>query len=377
LAGAGLGLVLFLHMGFGPGLTTMLLGLAIALSAAATRLRTYPVLGWLSVGAVLFVLARMVVDPSIVGAMALGTTAIFNALLPGYGLPAIAAGFAAWQLARTTDGRPRLAMEAAAALFALLTLAMLVRHAMNGGTLSGGAPTLAEQANYTLIAIGGGTILIALDRRSPSPVFRTGSMAIGLLSIAFIIVQHFGALNPLFTNESTGGIVFFNLLFLAYLLPGLVLAGLALYARDKRPRWYVGTIAVVAALLAFAYATLSLRRLFQGEFIGLWKDFGQTETYAYSALWLAMGVALLVLGLKLRSQVLRFASATLVVIAVAKVFLLDMAELEGVLRALSFIGLGVVLIGIGLFYQRMLTRMTPPEADAGDIAAAEPTPPSA
>ena len=37
-----------------------------------------------------------------------------------------------------------------------------------------------------------------------------------------------------------------------------------------------------------------------------------------------------------------------------------MSELEGVLRALSFIGLGVVLIGIGLFYQRMLTRAAQP-----------------
>jgi uncharacterized membrane protein len=33
-----------------------------------------------------------------------------------------------------------------------------------------------------------------------------------------------------------------------------------------------------------------------------------------------------------------------------------MSELEGVLRALSFIGLGGVLIGIGLFYQRLLTQ---------------------
>ncbi|WP_292544933.1 DUF2339 domain-containing protein, partial [Mesorhizobium sp.] len=43
-------------------------------------------------------------------------------------------------------------------------------------------------------------------------------------------------------------------------------------------------------------------------------------------------------------------------VAVMKVFLFDMSELEGVLRALSFIGLGAVLIGIGLFYQRLLTR---------------------
>ena len=65
-----------------------------------------------------------------------------------------------------------------------------------------------------------------------------------------------------------------------------------------------------------------------------WRDFGQVETYAYSALWLALGVALLVAGLLLKSQVLRIASAALIVIAVAKVFLFDMSELEGVLRAL-------------------------------------------
>ena len=88
------------------------------------------------------------------------------------------------------------------------------------------------------------------------------------------------------------------------------------------------------------------------------------ETYSYSALWLALGVALLTAGLLLRSQVLRLASAALVVVAVAKVFLLDMAELEGVLRALSFIGLGAVLIGIGLFYQRMLTRAARRDAAA-------------
>jgi uncharacterized membrane protein len=115
-------------------------------------------------------------------------------------------------------------------------------------------------------------------------------------------------------------------------------------------------LALVAALLAFAYATLSVRRLFKGEYIGLWSGLGQWETYSYSALWLAIGVVLLTLGVRLKSQVLRIASAALISISVVKVFLFDMSELEGVLRALSFIGLGGVLIGIGLFYQRLLTQ---------------------
>ncbi|TPK69080.1 DUF2339 domain-containing protein [Mesorhizobium sp. B2-4-19] len=356
LVGAALAGLLMLHMAFNSGWTTILLGAGAIVPALATRWRSYPVLGWISVGAVIAVLGRVAFDPTIVGAEFLSTTPVFNWLLPGYGVPALAFGFAAWQLARTTNGRPRLAMEAAAALFTLLAVAMLVRHAMHGGVIDTGPMTLAEQAIYTLIAIGAGAILVAIDMRSPSSVLRYGSMAAGVVSVALIVIRHFMVLNPLFTDESTGRIPVFNLLFLAYLLPAVAAGGLALYVRDKRPKWYAQMLAVVAAMLALAYATLSVRRLFKGEFIGLWSGLGQLETYTYSALWLVIGVALLTAGVWLKSQVLRIASAALIAIAVLKVFLFDMSELEGVLRALSFIGLGAVLIGIGLFYQRLLTR---------------------
>ena len=355
LGGAAIAGLLMLHMAFNSGWTTILLGAAVIVPALATRWRSYPVLGWISVGAVIAVLGRVAFDPTIVGAEFLSTTPVFNWLLPGYGVPALAFGFAAWQLARTTNGRPRLVMEAAAALFALLAVAMLVRHAMHGGVIDTGPMTLAEQAIYTLIAIGAGAILVAIDMRSPSSVLRYGSMAAGVVSVALIVIRHFVVLNPLFTDESTGRIPVFNLLFLAYLLPAVAAGALALYVRGKRPTWYSAMLALVAALLAFAYATLSVRRLFKGEFIGLWSGLGQLETYTYSALWLVIGVALLTAGVWLKSQVLRIASAALIAIAVLKVFLFDMSELEGVLRALSFIGLGAVLIGIGLFYQRLLT----------------------
>ena len=168
LGGAAVAALLMLYMAFGSGWTTMLLGAAAIVPALATRWRAYPVLGWISVAAVVAVLGRIAFDPTIVGAEFLSTTPVFNWLLPGYGVPALAFGFAAWQLARTTNGRPRLAMEAGAALFAVLTVAILVRHAMHGGVIDTGAATLAEQAIYTLIAIGAGAILVAIDMRSPS-----------------------------------------------------------------------------------------------------------------------------------------------------------------------------------------------------------------
>lgn len=365
LGGAGVAAAAMLHMAFGSGMTTVLLGAAAIFPALATRWRSYPILGWISVGALIGVLARIAYDPTIVGAEVLSRTPVFNWLLLGYGIPALAFGFAAWQLARTTNGRPRLVMEAGASLFVMLTLAMLVRHAMHGGVIDSGPATLAEQAIYTLIALGFSAIMIGIDRRSPSSVLRLGSLGVGVLSALSIVGAHFGALNPLFTDESTGRIPIFNLLLLAYLLPGIAAGALALYARNKRPRWYSAMLALVAALLAFAYATLSVRRLFMGEHIGLWRGLGQWETYSYSALWLVMGVILLTLGVRLRSQALRIASAALISVAVVKVFLFDMSELEGVLRALSFIGLGGVLIGIGLFYQRLLTGAARTERPAG------------
>lgn len=372
LAGAAIAFVLALMMGFTPGWTTVLIGVAIALPAFATRFRAYPVLGWLSAGTAMFALLRFAIDPSIVGLANLSTTPFLNWLLPGYGVPVLGAAFAAWQLRRTTGGRPRLVMEAAAAFFALIGAAMLVRHAMHGGVIDDSPLQLAEQSIYTLIALAGSGILIALDQRSPSPVFSRGSLAIGVLSAIMIVLLHFVGLNPFFTDESTGTIPVLNLLLLGYLMPALAAGGLALFARRTRPRWYVAMLALLAALLAFAYATLSLRRLFHGEFIGNWRDFSQVETYSYSALWLALGVALLVAGLLMKSQILRLASGALIVIAVAKVFLFDMSELEGVLRALSFIGLGIVLIGIGLFYQRMLRLgFGKEEPEAGEVTATQ------
>ena len=370
--GATASLCLGLVAGFGPLVTTILTGLAAAVPAALTRVRSWSVLGWLSAAFAGMTLARIGIDPTLAGADFLSTTPLLNALLPGYALPAAAFAYAAWQLARTGGMKPRLAMEAFAALFALLGAAMLVRHAMNGGIIDVGEPMLAEQSIYTLIMIGGGAILLALDRRSPSPVFRFGSMGLGVLSVLTIASSHLLALNPLWTNESTGTIPVLNLLLLAYLLPATAMAALAWRARRQRPDWYVGMLAGGSVVLAFAYVSLSIRRIFHGEFIGAWKGMDGLETYTYSAVWLVLGVVVLAAGARFGSRALRLGSAALVVAAVAKVFLYDMRELEGVLRALSFMGLGAVLIGIGLFYQRMLATggRTPAEAVIPPVAAA-------
>ena len=67
-------------------------------------------------------------------------------------------------------------------------------------------------------------------------------------------------------------------------------------------------------------------------------------------------MALLGLGVKMRSQPLRYTSAVVVLLTVLRVGLIDASDLTGLYRVASFLGLGVALIGIGYLYQRILFR---------------------
>ena len=357
LAAGSFGAMVFaLHMFAHHAAPTILLPVLGIAYLLAGRVRDWPVLPWTMVAALIIAMGRIAWQPTIVDPSELGTTPVFNMLLAGYGIPAALAALAAFMVRHSPNVRLRSALQALASFLVLLTIAILVRHAMNGGVLNDTVPTLGEQSIYTLLAIGASATLMALDLSAASPVFRYGSMVLGTLSVILILTLHLLGLNPFITGESTGRIPLFNLLLLGYLLPAIAYAALALYARSRRPLPYVSMLAVAGAVMALAWATLSVRRFWQGEYIPFWNGFIQGELYSYSVVWLLIGIALLGLGARFEARSLRIASAALVFIAVVKAFLIDMANLEGFLRALSFIGLGAVLIGIGLFYQKILTR---------------------
>jgi len=62
------------------------------------------------------------------------------------------------------------------------------------------------------------------------------------------------------------------------------------------------------------------------------------------------------------SQRARLASAVVIALTILKAFLIDMSALTGVYRALSFMGLGLVLVTIGWLYQKILFRPQVPPA---------------
>ena len=74
-----------------------------------------------------------------------------------------------------------------------------------------------------------------------------------------------------------------------------------------------------------------------------------------SGAWLAAAAALLLAGVRMPDKALRLAGLGLLTATILKMFLVDAAELEGVLRILSFFALGLALIGIGKLYTRVLS----------------------
>lgn len=121
----------------------------------------------------------------------------------------------------------------------------------------------------------------------------------------------------------------------------------------RRKPAYANTVAGGALVLALAYVTFEIRRIYHGPVFANARVH-DAEQYTLSIAWLIFGVALLAAGLIFSSQRARLASAVVIGLTVLKAFLIDMSSLTGVWRALSFMCLGLVLVAIGWLYQRIL-----------------------
>jgi uncharacterized membrane protein len=86
------------------------------------------------------------------------------------------------------------------------------------------------------------------------------------------------------------------------------------------------------------------------------------ELWAWSGAWLAYGIAVMAIGIGVGARQLRLAALAIVGLATAKVFLVDMAGLVGLWRVLSFLGLGLVLIGFGAAFRRLVAPTPAHEA---------------
>ena len=344
------------------------LTIALALMSLGTAWifehRPIPFLRILAAAFAGLVVLRIGYDPRIVGAD-VGTTPILNWLLWGYGVPAASFWGASYLMRRYGDDAPLRAVEAAAILFTTLLAFLEIRHAVNDGDMLA-VPSLAEIGLDVCVALALAIGLERLRARSGSVVHNVSAVILtGFAGGATL----FGLLlfeNPMISDVTIqGGLL--NILILAYAFPAVLMLLLSYAVAGRRPPAYGNTLAAGALILALSYVSLEIRRIYHGPDLTSGPT-SAAEQYTYSIVWLILGVALLGIGVIVQSQRARLASAIVIALTILKAFLVDMSALTGVWRALSFIGLGLVLVAIGWLYQKVLFRRQQQAPPAAPVA---------
>jgi uncharacterized membrane protein len=187
--------------------------------------------------------------------------------------------------------------------------------------------------------------------------FALGALALGVVRLLLI------------DNFQTTQLIF-NLRMATYTVAVVVLGAVAWYAaqRDDDSARTVAAVAVVA-LNALALIALTrevsdyysrqqlamyhpgLRQQWRAAYID-YRRIGIERDFTYSALWMAYGAMLMVIGFVRRSAFVRWQALLLIAATIAKVFIYDVSELDRGYRIVSFMVLGVLLLAISFVYQR-------------------------
>jgi uncharacterized membrane protein len=209
------------------------------------------------------------------------------------------------------------------------------------------------RAIFTNILLILATAALNVGRRYSRSAVECGSLILGILALARIIGFDLLFFNPLWSHEMVGQLPLINGLLLAYGLPALLIA---LFGYELMRGDYAGLARaskIAAFILAFVFVSLSVRQFYHGAHL----DGGivnNAEVYTYSAVWLALGIVLLLAGTIRQDRMMRAASPLIMPLTVGKVFLYDASELGGLWRVFSFFGLGLSLLGLSWFYSRFV-----------------------
>jgi uncharacterized membrane protein len=374
--GAVAALALAITLALEKGWLTVSLALMVPGIAWILLARPLPMLRWLAATMVVLVLVRIAWEPRIVGDQ-IGTTPIFNWLLYGYGVPALAFWIGGTLLRRRADDNPARIVDAGAVLLTVLLANVEIRHYAHNGDIYAPNRGLTEVALQVCAGLAITIWLEAARARTRSVVHDIGGLIVAGLTLLLIVFDLLLAKNPGIAGLSDGGGTdvggrFFNLILLGYGVPTVLAAVLALRTRGKRPFSYGVMAVVTTVVLALTYLTLEVMRFYRGPRLDA-GAISDAEQYTYSAVWLAFAVVLVLVGIGLRSKPVRLCSAAVLIVTVLKVFLYDLSNLTGIWRAFSFIGLGIVLVGIGHLYQRLLFRRAAPAQSANEPADTAPS----
>ncbi len=324
---------------------TIALVVTIVVAAALDRRFTLPPMSWFIWAGVFTVTVRLVLDPGLrwaesapLAEMAL----VYASATLGF--------FVGWVLIKPLD-RPiaKLLLESAAwatggILLSLLLLRWLEAFGEGGAENSHWGLGLLSVI-WLLLAYAqvqrfelGGKLTYA---RYALAIFFAGH---GVLRLVEALVDRNPLLNPL--AEPVLGPPLLNTLAVAYLIPALAI-GFSAWRITSMPKHLRQVSYGVAAGLVTVWLGLTIRHVWQGA-EGMYEGNGvtQPELYTYTLTLLIVGAALFYQSLARRSDLMRKAGLAVIGLAVAKVFLIDIAGLGGLIRVFSLLALGLALAGL-------------------------------
>ncbi len=263
-----------------------------------------------------------------------------------YGGSTLLAVLACRLLPRNQDLRKWL--EAAALHLLVLTLWAEARYWLYDGNIFALRFELLEFAINT--AVWSTLALVYYRRYQVSETFRAWYqfcsrvlLAFSLFSYGLVLVP----LNPAWGYEAISSTAVFNELLLAFGYPALIsLLLYRFYEPAFRRRFAIG-----ACLTGFVFVNLEIRHLWQGG-VDINLPTSNGEIYTYTIVWMVLAIMLLLAGSIKFGNVVYKGGMGLLLLVVAKIFLIDTADLEGLLRVASFMGLGLSLLGLAYLYQR-------------------------
>ncbi len=186
-------------------------------------------------------------------------------------------------------------------------------------------------------------------------IFAIGALLLGVGRL--LLIDNFYVTRPIFNARMT-----------TYAVAIAVLGAVAWYGsrrKDEAARAVAGVAVVALNLLALIALSREVADYYSRKMTGIlpqrqwdpvaWTDWHHLKIardFTYSALWMAYGAMLMVVGFWRRSAFVRWQALVLIAFTIGKVFLYDVSVLDRGFRIGSFIVLGVLLLGISFMYQR-------------------------
>lgn len=205
-----------------------------------------------------------------------------------------------------------------------------------------------------LLALGCVYLYRAQSAGQLGKLYRTAGLILSALA-GLLLINTTLDNNPLLMRLYVGETPIFNWVILIWLVPSLLALWLASLVKSLNAKLSQITLGVSGLLALLAINTL-IRQYWQGGFIYLDKATSDAELYSYSVIWLLLGALVVIAGHLKQQRLLQNVGLGILGAVIVKVFLIDMANLTGLLKALSFIGLGLSLVGLSWLFQKLRKR---------------------